>query len=152
MTKPRTPGTLPDAIVRIMAGIGTGAAAQAVGKSESLVRYWSDPDDDRYPSAPRALALDAAMKAATGETPIADWHRAALTLIDAPAHEPAEPLDRLGQLNKEFGEFAEALAMAGNGSLSGNLANHVLKELQDLIDHAEAARRDIQARTPEVAG
>ena len=147
MTKRRTPGTLAHAVTVIVAELTEAVAAETVGKGTSIVRAWTDPTDNRKPSMLQVRMLDAAMKAEAGSTPIRDWLDAELAKVDAPAHEAVEPLERLGELNKEFGEFAAALAMAGNGNLSNNLSNHLLKELDDLDKKSEAARRDIEART-----
>ena len=146
MTKRRTPGTLAHAVTVIVAELTEAVAAEAVGKGTSIVRAWTDPTDSRKPSMLQGRMLDAAMKAAAGSTPIRDWLDAELAKVDAPEHKPAELVDRLGQLGKEFGEAMKALSLMGNGRPSGNLANHILKELTDIAVQVEGAIADVKAQ------
>lgn len=68
MTKPRVPHTWADAMTRVAGRIGWEAARMAVGGlGERMLRRWSDPEDDRWPSLDQALALDAAYLADGGE-------------------------------------------------------------------------------------
>jgi len=54
------------AISQILTEIGEESAAYAVGKSSSLVRKWSDPDQRAAPSLFQAVELDLAYAKATG--------------------------------------------------------------------------------------
>ncbi len=59
------------AVQVIIAELGEDAAADAVDRSQSLIRKWSDPDHPSLPALDLALALDAAFVNATGrEGPI----------------------------------------------------------------------------------
>lgn len=71
MTKAREIQTFEHAVTRVAALIGWDAAADACGKGERIVRFWSDPDSDRCPCLEDALALDLAyMKAGGADAPI----------------------------------------------------------------------------------
>ena len=67
--KQRPARSFEKAIFNIMSALGNEAAAAAVGRSVSLIRKWSDPDSDSWPSLKQALALDAAYVRATGNPP-----------------------------------------------------------------------------------
>ncbi len=76
--KPRPSGSHEHALIRIYGLLGfdtlTGKAG-VTGKSESLLRAWSDPDEPAEIPLYQAIALDRAAKAATGETPILDVYQ-----------------------------------------------------------------------------
>ena len=53
------------AVQQIIAAIGEQSSAEAVGRSVSLVRKWSDPDNSALPSIKQAFALDEAFVLST---------------------------------------------------------------------------------------
>lgn len=55
------------AVQQIISAIGEQATADAVGRSVSLVRKWSDPDNSALPSIKQAFALDEAFVLATNQ-------------------------------------------------------------------------------------
>lgn len=67
MTKPRIPDSFPDAMCKVLAQLGRERAAAVVGKSESAVYEWSNPNSGTLPSLLEALALDTAHRLAGGE-------------------------------------------------------------------------------------
>ena len=69
--KLRNPKEFAAAITRIRSALGETACAGAIGRSESLVRKWADPDHPSLPGIEQALVLDAAFVAAGhGEAPL----------------------------------------------------------------------------------
>ena len=56
--KTRIAGTFEGAILDIVRVLGIERCAEVVGKSVSLVRKWSDPDNKTLPSLDQALVLD----------------------------------------------------------------------------------------------
>lgn len=56
--KRRDPQGFGDAVVRILGDLTAEVCAGAVGKSASLVRKWSDDDQDARPNIEQACALD----------------------------------------------------------------------------------------------
>ena len=69
--KLRNPKEFSAAITRVRAALGEEGCARAVGRSDSLVRKWADPDHPAVPNLDQALSLDAAYVAAGhGDAPI----------------------------------------------------------------------------------
>ena len=69
--KLRNPKEFAAAVTRIRAALGEEGCAQAVGRSDSLVRKWADPDHPAIPNLDQALSLDAAyVSAGHGDAPI----------------------------------------------------------------------------------
>lgn len=58
--KPRPSRSFEKAIMHIITILGEDRAAQAVSRSTSLIRKWSDPDNTAMPSITQSLALDRA--------------------------------------------------------------------------------------------
>jgi len=79
--KLRNPKEFSAAVTRIRAALGEDGCARAVGRSDSLVRKWADPDHPAMPNLDQALGLDAAYVAAGhGDAPILGLYQ---DLIDA---------------------------------------------------------------------
>lgn len=69
--KRRDPGTFKSALTHIVSRLGAKRAADAVGRSQSLVRKWADPDETSLPNLEQAALLDRAyVEAELGEPPI----------------------------------------------------------------------------------
>lgn len=144
----RKPGTYAAAITRIMGYLGPEACAATVGKSEGMVRRWSNPDDDRCPALHEAEALDRAyVEAGCGPAPIlAVYRERVAALAFAPSHSPADPLERLATTLKEVGEAADAWRAMQHPRLSNLDASEIERELSEAIEALEAMRRDVIAR------
>ena len=56
--KPRRAGSFEASLMELMDILGVDRCASVVDKSTSLVRKWSDPDNNILPSLQQALALD----------------------------------------------------------------------------------------------
>lgn len=70
MTKLRKANTLESAVLNNIAVLGIDGAARAVGKSEPLVRKWSDPDSETVINLKQAAVLDIAAMEAGGKPEI----------------------------------------------------------------------------------
>jgi len=69
------PGSLSAAISEIKSKLTEDRCAELVGRSDSLVRKWADPDDPAMPNLRQSLVLDAAfVQAGFGEPPIQSWY------------------------------------------------------------------------------
>ncbi|MCW2383346.1 hypothetical protein M2338_002911 [Sphingobium sp. B2D3B] len=66
MTKRREPLSFAAAVNTVGSLVGWAQLAQILGKSERLIRYWSDEDHRAQPSLEQAMALDRAYLAAGG--------------------------------------------------------------------------------------
>ncbi len=119
-----------------MAEVGDTACAQAVRRSPSLIRKWSDPDNDTLPNLRQALLLDALYVAKTGKpAPILSLYQSRLAETLSPA--PAAPsLDMLNQLTEVFyllGVAAKRINEEKKGRIwSPNERLSVLSVLADL--------------------
>ena len=104
MTKHRAPLTIDAALARIAGQLGDwGRVAQAVDRSESLVRAWGDPERRETIPLPDAVKLDLAYRDAGGD--------------GSPFFETmAYLLDQAGMFR-----FADEIAL-------GRLAAHVIRE------------------------
>jgi hypothetical protein len=56
--KPRTPKSFAAALTKIMTALTDARCAEIVGRSDSLIRKWADPDHASMPTLHQALALD----------------------------------------------------------------------------------------------
>ena len=143
----RRPGTYADAITRVLGNLGPDNAASAVGKSENLVRRWSNPDDDALPSLVQAEHLDRAyVEAGCGPAPILAVYSERIARAGAPAHEPACPMQRSAEALREFSEAISAWRATLQGSISPNDAAEIEREICEAIEALENMRRDVQVR------
>ena len=82
--RPRSGKSFESAITRIQARLTDAYCAEIVGRSQSLVRKWSNPAHRSLPNLAQAIALDAAFVAhGHGEPPILDVYRRQLDTLDA---------------------------------------------------------------------
>lgn len=110
------------AITQIIHALGEDVAAQAVGRSTSLIRKWSDPDNAALPSIGQALELDKAFVRTMKEP--------------APLH--AVYLHRLDKAFEDMGPETETLVMAlFNLHASIGLITRTLAELLESNNHAK---------------
>lgn len=67
----RNPKEFSTAVTRIRTALGEDTCALSVGRSESLIRKWADPDHPSLPGVEQALQLDASFVAAGhGDPPL----------------------------------------------------------------------------------
>lgn len=147
VVKPRHPVSFPGAVTRIMGALGLGAA-QAIGKSDSLIRKFADPDHDALPNLDQALALDAAFVLATGdEAPILRVYLQLLEdLTRGAAHAAQPPHARLMRVMAEAGEIAGDLHTAlADGRVTPNERAKLQKDIADAIEQLSAMSRDLDA-------
>lgn len=113
MTKLYNPNTLCGAVQRALGLLGDAGAAEATGKSPSLVRAWADPDDDGHNiPAYQALALDAACKARGHGTPIADALARLLDDVALPSCAPPPLPAQMIAVTGDIGRLAETVGAA----------------------------------------
>lgn len=136
MTKARDPLTFENAIITIVAAIGWDGAAAAVGKSDRLVRYWSDPDADHEPSLSQALKLDAAYREKTGGegAPLLAAYAYRLEL-EGPSLPNADALiERASKACKETGEALGALMEAARPGAGPKVRETAVRETAQAIE------------------
>ncbi|WP_333839179.1 hypothetical protein [Novosphingobium sp.] len=108
MTKRRDPLTFHRALTVIAGRIGWDKCAMIVGRSERLVRMWSDPEADSEISIIDALRLDQAFMAAGGDH--GPLHRVYSFQIELEANTTDVDMTRAAAVAaKESGEAVAAL-------------------------------------------
>lgn len=112
MTKRREPLTFHRALTVIAARIGWDKCAMVVGRSERLVRMWSDPDADSEISILDAFRLDRAFIAAGGDH--GPFHQVFTVQLELAARESASTdlAFAAGKAARESGEAVSALIEA----------------------------------------
>jgi len=149
--KPRTPGSVEDALIIIYGHLGVEDAALAVGKSTQHVRRWSDPDDDALPNIQQAMQLEKACIRASGAQPLSDvWSRVMLAAASAAAR-PAEPLpDSILDVTGKVGELANMVRKSmADGQVSRSEGDQILRAIAQLrtqTDELEAALMAVRLR------
>lgn len=153
MSKLRKPWTFEDAIHIAVAGLGLEGTAQAIGKSGSLVYKWGDPDIDCLPSVRQAVLIDAACAVAGhGEGPMLLAYREQVRLAvnargGAPAHTPADPVERICNVMRESVEAVDAYrgAIAPGKSIAPVMVTEVVREAAEAIEALEDMIKDVES-------
>lgn len=108
------------AITQIIHALGEESTAQVVGRSTSLIRKWSDPDNSALPSIQQALDLD----------------KAFIKMMEEPAPIHAVYLHRLDKVFEDLGPETETLVLAlFNLYVSIGVITRTLAELLESNDH-----------------
>jgi hypothetical protein len=147
MTKTRRPGTFEDAVTRIAAAFTAEGAGEIIGRTGSLIRHASDPDHDFTLNLHQALALDAAfVQAGHGEAPIYRVYHHRVLLLGRPAHNAADPTERLVDAMRELGELAgEVRIAAGDGRWTPGERSRVLAAIAEARAELDKMERDVEA-------
>lgn len=150
--KPRKPNSFEGAIHRINGALTVEMAADATEKSASLVYAWGDPDNPCLPNLKQALALDAAYVLTTGEPgPVAVVYCELLSeLVEEIEHQPADPLARIRDAVKEFGEAIAVYADAPHGRICARQKSEIQKEIREAREALERMERDVMADGPRI--
>lgn len=151
--KSRQPGSIADALTRIIGDMTAEDAGTAVGKSANLVRKWSDPDCDTWPNALQILALDIAYTEAGHGTGPLTWFMRELyreTFEDG-GHEAICPTVRHLHISKEVGDVSQAvLDLRHKEYLTPNEYDAADREIHEAIAELQNLRRDYKAKTPRL--
>ena len=117
MTKTRKPGSLEAGLVHAMGALGIDGVAKAVGKSEALVRDWSNPDDDSHNVQHRySIDIDVECSKAGEGMPMIEAHRRmieARTQGAVPRHDPKDAVLRISHIAGTLAHLAEVGRMGG---------------------------------------
>jgi len=151
--KTRQPGSIADALTRLIGDMTAEDAGRAVGKSANLVRKWSDPDCDTWPNALQILALDIAYtEAGHGTGPLTyymrELYREAFEYSD---HIALCPTVRQLHVTKEVGDVSDAvLALRDKETLTQNEFDAADRNIHEAIAELNNLRRDYRAKTPKL--
>ena len=98
--------------------LGWDGCASVLGKSESLVRKWADPDTEREISYQAAIRLDAAYMRAGGKSaPLFECYAARLDLSNDEDEDRAGTMEAVSAAAKEAGEaIAAAIDSVGRAN------------------------------------
>lgn len=146
MQKIRQPDSFAGAVTLIAVTIGFDEAAKAIGKSEALVRKFTDPDCDSLPSVEQALAMDAAYVAFTGQPgPLCLVYGDKLKeLVGQLQHAAKPPKERLIDIHGEVGGIHAAVADAlSDGKVTNTERARIVKEAKEAIAAINALIRDV---------
>lgn len=144
LQKIRQPDSFAGAIALIAVTVGYDACAAAVGKSEGLVRQWSDPDQDARPSIEQAVALDALYVSATKRPgPIGALFIEKTKADDA--HEPKTLPERLIDVHGEVGDVHAAVREAmEDGRVNQRERAKILREIGQAVQSLRSLERDVK--------
>lgn len=127
MTKLRHPLTPYRALSRIADLIGWDGCAAVIGKSESTIRKYADPDTEREISFQDAVRLDLAFRRAGGNgAPLFEAYSARLDLDQLDADDTAQLIAAVRTAAREGGEAVDA-------ALSGGDRNSAIREADEAI-------------------
>lgn len=153
MSKLRKPYTFEDGIHVAVAGLGLEGTAEAIGKSASLVYKFGDPDIECLPSVRQAVLIDAAyVLAGHGAAPLLRAYREQVeTAVNirggAPAHTPADPVERICKVMRESVEAVDAYrgAIQPGKTIAPVVVTEVVREAAEAITALEDMIRDVEA-------
>ena len=154
MHKMRQPGSIADAISRIIGDMTAEDAGAAIGKSDSLIRKWSDPDTDNWPDSMQILALDVAYtNAGHGNGPITYYMRELWReAVADDGHIAMCPTVRHLHVNRELGDVSKAvLDLRDKPALTPNEFDRADREIHEVIDELQKLRRDLKSKVPKIA-
>jgi len=163
MTKQRVPGSIEDAIDLAKGGLGVGTMSLTVGKTESLVRKWSDPDSDTLPSIRQCIQIDVAYaRAGYGEGPVLATARRiyqsqVLSVDEVPRDVMGELMDIPTATGDLFQRLRDAVDVDSDGgvSLTPHEMTRALRGVEALrkeLDQLEAAIRQHSIPLSETGG
>lgn len=135
MTKVRPPLTPYRALSKIADLLGWDGCATVLGKSESSVRKWGDPDAEREISFQHAIRLDAAYRRAGGEgAPLLQCYIARLELSADEQHDQQQLLAATSKAVKETGEAVSAALDAAARADDPALRAKAVTEIEEGIE------------------
>lgn len=135
MTKIRKPGTIENAVTRVVGLITWDAAAEIVGKDVKVVRNWTDEDTGRCPRLDEAIALDAAYVAkGGGDPPLLAAYMLLLDAAKGPSPDREALVRAVVDAVRESGEANAAAVAAMQPGASGAVLANALRELEESQD------------------
>lgn len=150
----RAPKRFATAVTRIKNALGEEACAEAVERSVSLVRKWSDPDHSSRPNLPQAVALDVAyVEAGHGEPPILSMYQARLAKSLA-GKEPDQIIDVVLSalaVQAAVGEISQSLIQL-RGNKNRATPGFSKRERNEILNHLETLQQQVMQIEDALAG
>lgn len=152
--KRRDPGTIKDAITRVLGAIGADTAGRSIGKSGSWAYALGDPDSDALPTASQALCLDVAYSMETGDTEapiISTLARLHAERVATIPYEAGDPIARLCDATAATASVVSQLrtAVASAGGLPPAEAHEIRQLLEDQARQLQRAAKDVAHLTAQ---
>ena len=143
--KQRVPDSFEHAITMIIAELGAEECGRIIGKSASLVRKASDPDQGFMLDLHQALLLDAAYQKRTGETP--PIIQVFMRFISPPKHQPRSIVTGVLDLVKGVGECGDKVSQftAATSADGEDLSNNEKCELLEKLDFIERSAANMKS-------
>lgn len=150
--KSRASRSFEKAVMQIITAIGERRAAEAVSRSTSLIRKWSDPDNSALPSIKQAFELDRAFVLFKKEpAPISTTYLHQMERIYDTVGPETEPLviamfnlyGSIGQLTHTFSKTLESddlLTMKLSNQMREALLDQIEKITEDIHDLEKSVR------------
>lgn len=144
MTKVRDPATWANAVTKIAGLITFAGAAEAVGKTERAVRFWSDASVGTVPTLEDALLLDEAyLRAGGGCAPMLEAYELMLGLARAEAE--AEALANLAaQIALDGAEAVAAVIHAARPGATPNCRRVARREVLEAAETLTGVARKLE--------
>jgi len=151
--KPRTPKSMAAAVTKIMTALSDERCAEIVGRSDSLIRKWADPDHASSPTLHQAMALDIVYaREGHGDPPILGVYEDILNdALDERKGDIADILMSTLSVQGVVGDLSEAVKAALDPSGPGGSAItprerqtilQIIDRLEDQTDLIEDAIED----------
>ncbi|MDH3240644.1 MAG: hypothetical protein OEO83_08250 [Alphaproteobacteria bacterium] len=152
--KPRTPKSIAGALTKIMAALSDSRCAEIVGRSDSLIRKWADPDHPSQPTLTQALALDLVyVNEGHGEPPILEIYQDMLEdALNERNDREADILMTALSVQSAVGSLSEAIKAAldpkgpGGSSITASERQSILEILDRLEDHTDIIEGAVETR------
>lgn len=143
--KPRTPKSFAAALTKVMAALSDERCAEIVGRSDSLIRKWADPDHASLPTLHQAFALDTVYaREGHGDPPIFEVYADLINdAVDERHDVPVDILLSALSVQGVVGDLSEAIRAAldpdgsGGSAITPNERQIILQILDKLEDQTD---------------
>ena len=150
--KPRTPKSFAAALTKIMAALTDERCAEIVGRSDSLIRKWADPDHASLPTLHQAIALDILYaREGHGDPPIFEIYEDLINdAVDERNDVSVDILLSALSVQGVVGDLSEAIRAAldpngpGGASITPNERQTILQILDKLEDQADLIENAVE--------
>ena len=147
--KHRTPLSFEDALIKVLGAVTRQAAAEAVGKSSTMVYRWADPDCSTEPSLVECVILDRLyVEGGHGEAPILASYQRHLENVRT-SHIAMKASERLCDVMHELGDIANEVRRCidpdsdGGEAITKEEHSRISTEISEAMQNLTKLQRDI---------
>jgi hypothetical protein len=146
MTKQRRPGSIFDAVFKVVGELGPERVAEICARSESWARKIGDPDSDVTLGLRDAVLLDGEYRNLRGHCPIIEAMGNRLNrTVASPTNPALDDARAAARALKEAGEGIGAFIALGSDATRRD-EDRALTEINEMAEQAEVLRRRIESR------